>query len=65
MKIADTCHDEYDQYDSEDVQGPNPQNLCFTRKLYNIVSDERNQHIIAWHKGKLSYFGFIHHVCAS
>lgn len=28
------------------------QNLSFTRKLYEILSDERNRGIISWHKGK-------------
>lgn len=44
-------HEESSSYDEHD-DCPSPQgtqNLCFTRKLYDILSDEHNHHIIKWH----------------
>lgn len=44
----------YDEHD--DCPSPHgTQNLCFTRKLYDILSDEHNHHIIKWHDGKTSF----------
>lgn len=48
-EILSSDENSYDEGESS----TNPQNLSFTRKLFEILKDANNRHIILWNRGNL------------
>ena len=58
-------YEEYDQDEQDSDKGGNSlHNLCFTRKLFDILADERNAAIISWSHGKLLDFDIMYMLVA-